>query len=248
MSNYIIEGDIDFYNELYKSINNIELSELEELENLGEKKQNENNKYCLISGDSLNETHIVLDCNHAFNYIPLFKDLVNYKRKFSIMEINRIKPNEIRCPYCRNKQTNLLPYYDHLGLEKVQGINCLTPIVDNIVLNSTYKHGVCCWEDCPYTYVNMFPTNNKEYCYTHWKKMSKQVQLENKLILKKKVKESAKLAKTTMLAAALNDNVILSSGICKQILKNGLRKNQICGAKSNSNGYCLRHLKMNSSV
>ena len=34
-----------------------------------------------------------------------------------------LKPGEIRCPYCRQKQNFVLPYYEDLGLAKVSGIN-----------------------------------------------------------------------------------------------------------------------------
>jgi hypothetical protein len=36
------------------------------------------------------------------------------------MRLNNV---EIRCPYCRKKQTGLLPYYEELGLEKINGVN-----------------------------------------------------------------------------------------------------------------------------
>jgi hypothetical protein len=36
-----------------------------------------------------------------------------------------LKSNEIRCPYCREKQNELLPYYEELKLPKIHGVNHL---------------------------------------------------------------------------------------------------------------------------
>jgi hypothetical protein len=35
----------------------------------------------------------------------------------------RLNQNEIRCPYCRKKQKKVLPYYEELGLNKINGVN-----------------------------------------------------------------------------------------------------------------------------
>jgi hypothetical protein len=68
-----------------------------------------------------------MDCGHKFNYIPLYKDIYNHKKKYNRMESGgqQSKINEIRCPYCRNIQKGVLPYYDDLGLEKVHGVNTI---------------------------------------------------------------------------------------------------------------------------
>ena len=246
MAKYITEDNIDFYKEL-----NILLDD----NNIENKIINSDlNQICLISGQPLIDNHVILQCKHTFNYIPLFKDLVNHKRKFIYMETNRLKTNEIRCPYCRNRQSILLPYHEKLGVEKVNGINWREPIQlcpptnsnnSTSSTNSIVKQGIWCWEECPYTHVITFAEDQNDYCYIHLKKMQKQSDIKQKLILKLKLKEEAKQAKLKLLIdSATSENVILSSGMCKQILKTGLRKGQSCGVKTNSNGYCLRHLKM----
>lgn len=111
MKNYIIEGGIDFYAELYGSLDNKDIGDT-------------NNNVCLITDEPLEANSITLTCNHKFNYVPLYKDLVNHKRKFNTMESSgALKPGEIRCPYCRHKQNFVLPYYEELCLPKVSGIN-----------------------------------------------------------------------------------------------------------------------------
>lgn len=112
---YIIEGGIDFYAELYGSLDN---------KNTENQIDDTNKNVCLITDEPLEANSITLTCNHKFNYVPLYKDLVNHKRKFNTMESSgALKHGEIRCPYCRHKQQFILPYYEELGLPKVSGVN-----------------------------------------------------------------------------------------------------------------------------
>jgi hypothetical protein len=73
-----------------------------------------------------------MDCGHKFNYLPLFNDILNHKKKFNNMESRSgtLHSNEIRCPYCRNKQTGVLPYYEDLSLLKINGVNHYDPNID----------------------------------------------------------------------------------------------------------------------
>jgi hypothetical protein len=56
----------------------------------------------------------------------------------------RLNTNEIRCPYCRRKQQSVLPYYEDLALEKVNGVNFYDP---------TCKHNA--YHKCEYLYPNV---------------------------------------------------------------------------------------------
>ena len=115
LKNYIIEGDIDFYAELYSSLDN--------KDNTNQCEEPDIN-VCLITDEPLETNSVTLTCNHKFNYVPLYKDLVNHKKKFNTMESSgALKHGEIRCPYCRHKQQFVLPYYEELGLPKVSGVN-----------------------------------------------------------------------------------------------------------------------------
>jgi hypothetical protein len=115
MKKYNIEGGIDFFSELYKS--------LEDEEN--KFKTEDDNNLCLITNQPLIDKFVKMECGHKFNYVPLFNDLVNHKKKFNNMEgtATHLKNNEIRCPYCRKKTAEVLPYYEELGLAKVNGVN-----------------------------------------------------------------------------------------------------------------------------
>jgi len=157
MNKYNIEGNINFYEELYKS--------------LDEDDNNNDENICLITNEKLIDKFIKLNCGHKFNYIPLYYDLINYKFKYNSMEShhNRLKFNEIRCPYCRNKQVGLLPYYPDLKIKMTHGINCID---EKLMSNNckTYNPLLkCCYEETNPLFDETKPessTNKKIFeCY-----------------------------------------------------------------------------------
>ena len=127
MKKYNIEGGIDFYSELYKSL------DIEE----NKHKTEEDSKLCLITNQPLIENYFEMCCGHKFNYLPLYYDLKNHKQKFNGMEstASHLKLDEIRCPYCRKKHKGVLPYYEELGLAKINGVNDI-----NLKPTYSYKH------------------------------------------------------------------------------------------------------------
>ncbi len=137
MIKYNIEEGFDFYAELYKSLD-VDEDEIAE---------DENNR-CLITNEVLTDKYVILECGHKFNYKPLYYDLINHKGKFNVMEkpSDKLGLHEIRCPYCRNKQTSLLPYYEELGLKKINGINDYK----EPITNSSSSLG----KKCEYQYPN----------------------------------------------------------------------------------------------
>jgi hypothetical protein len=263
MSNYIIEGNFDFYKELYESLddsdNNIDESSAQ---------------VCLISNTPLTKHFVELECKHAFNHVPLFKDLVNHKTKFSSLDTHRLKVNEVRCPYCRNKQGSLLPYIEEVGLPKEHGVNWI-----NMELMSTsnivdLKLGQCCWGngyECSAIHVLTNGTTNIDYCYYHYKLTAKKAMMAKKLQLKLEMKallaqqkaaekqkkldakNESKLVKAlekankkkSKIVVNTGENVILSAeSMCQSILKSGPRKGQACGSAVKLNNCCTRHGKV----
>ena len=144
MTKYTIEGGIDFYSELYKSL------DIEENENKTEQDSN----LCLITNQPLKECYFKMDCGHKFNYAPLYLDIKNHKEKYNGMESNssHLKPNEIRCPYCRNKQNGVLPYYEELGLSKIHGVNIVNP---NYISQSKYYGSSKHYKTCQFVKPNL---------------------------------------------------------------------------------------------
>ena len=199
MKKYNIEGGIDFFAELYKSLDDDENNH----------KTDEDNNKCLITNQQLTDKFIEMNCGHKFNYLPLYYDILNHKKKFNNMEgtTTRLKHNEIRCPYCREKQTGLLPYYENMVLPKVSGVNYIEDNydaeMDSVPTSSYYKKcqyltpnicfNVCSQnitevynvnlilEDCKYTKCNFMGTqidygntgdnygDEKYYCWSHKK-------------------------------------------------------------------------------
>jgi gas vesicle protein len=199
MKTYNIEGGIDFFDELYKSL---------DIQENDHKCDDDDNK-CLITNELLTDKFVEMSCGHKFNYIALYKDLINHKQNFNSMESSNghLKVDELRCPYCRNKHTGLLPYYEDLKLEQIHGVN----YIDKNKM--TYKHTPYSLKPCEYLTENVnydasgsitmfssvdcsvnckfikcmlygkkinYPTigDEKPYCYLH-----------KKIILKKHIKE-----------------------------------------------------------
>jgi hypothetical protein len=212
MDKYNIEGNIDFFAELYKS--------LDEDDNL-----NEESNLCLITDKPLTDKYVQLQCGHKFNYGPLFLDIKNHKQKFNHLEggATQLKINEIRCPYCRHKHEGILPYYPELGFPKINGVNIHIPgkgyaplaLCSYLTPNPHYdpsgneplethknnvgnvKYFVCSMSGSKIvneydTLYQQTPLNtDKCYCYNHKKQIIKDYKRE----LAAKAKEDAKKAK-----------------------------------------------------
>lgn len=127
--NYVLENNINFFSELKNSL----------IEDDNSSMLDSSNNVCLITHQPLTTYSITLDCNHSFNYIPLYNDLVTYKQTYNALEYKRdqLSQNEIRCPYCRTKHTMVLPYYKHLKLPKIKGVN------DPIAFQQSYINKQC---------------------------------------------------------------------------------------------------------
>lgn len=126
-----------FYNELSKILNN-DAENANKNENVN--KINENvivsssvgiadnadnaDNFCLITKEKLEPNHITLICNHKFNYIPLYNEVVNQKNKQNNMyEITKLSSNQIKCPYCRVITNKLLPYIPYPSVKVIKNVN-----------------------------------------------------------------------------------------------------------------------------
>jgi hypothetical protein len=218
MQQYKTEENIDFFLELSKSLT----SPTEKIED----------NICLITNTPLTEHSITLECNHKFNYIPLVKDLSNHKYKFNYNEPRILKLDEIRCPYCRNIQKNLIPYYDIPNVKKIHGINFIdeTKIKIKTKYNkpnceSEYLPGKCNFEttdisgnicNCSKIMVTTVPLLGKTLCYQH-KFTSLSIYLSNKKI--KDVEEKKLLAdKAKKDKKILSDKVKADAKEAKKLL------------------------------
>jgi hypothetical protein len=157
--NYKIEDNIDFY-KLLKEETNVDY--------------NDSNK-CLITHEPLDKTAITLECNHSFNYLPLYKYVLNSKTIFNNMEKNRIKVYQIKCPFCRNVQDTLLPQPPNgISAKNIHGINCIE--YSSIMVGKCEYPNICCKS----TSVYLAYHDNKTYCFNHRMLMKKKWEKEEK--------------------------------------------------------------------
>lgn len=240
---------IDFYAELYSSLDNEEES---------------NKMVCLITDEALTEKHVVLQCGHKFNYLALFNDIKAHKSKLNSLEANYVKINEIRCPYCRARQNSLLPYYPELGLPQIIGVNKQHISLAALV----YTIGVCEYEACVKTQIHVckFERDGLSYCYLHYRMRERSCQKEDK-VSEKLIEKNKKMAlkvdekkqqaeikamakedlKKTVLDSLQNTVVSATAG-CSQLMKTGLRKGHPCSKPVFCSGVCKRHYKKPDDV
>jgi hypothetical protein len=184
MPAYNIIGGLDFYAKLNEVIEDDCISD--------------DQQTCLITNMPLDDTRVELSCGHKFNYEPLFNDIVNHKKKFNSMEYNgRLRSDQIRCPYCRGKQSQLLPYIENEKYPKIHGVNYYDEkqAANDKSSNRTY----CDWGSCTNCYSIIYSSLlNKSLCTFHTKMGMKDLLIKKKLELKMaklQAKEDAKAAK-----------------------------------------------------
>jgi len=127
------------------------------------------NEKCLISNEDLEYNYIKLDCGHKYNYLDLYNEIVYQKTK-KILDNNRLKINEMKCPYCRNITNKLLPFYKYYNVNYIRGVNGPTNFTMNlnkceyIVKNKQTKMKDTCNASACITKNGMFC--NKHFKYT----------------------------------------------------------------------------------
>lgn len=116
--NYIQPEDFDFYNELKEENKKIDIKESQIKV-----------RTCLITGDPLDKNScITLECGHTFNYIPLLNSVQEEKinmnsKSYYYYNSVYLREHQLRCPYCRQIQENILPYFPELHKRRIRGVN-----------------------------------------------------------------------------------------------------------------------------
>ena len=132
MPKYIIEGGIDFYAELHQSQQKQKQDQKPQHHELSTSVVDANDgtvdnetKVCLLSKMPLEYGHITLPCNHVFNFMPLYNEVLSQKTNPELLKNvyhTKLSKNHIKCPYCRVIHANvLLPYI--VGDKRVPGVN-----------------------------------------------------------------------------------------------------------------------------
>jgi hypothetical protein len=223
MTHYNVEHNIHFYDELQKALQDNTNVTSDAIE------------CCLISGEPLTHKHVQMTCGHKFNYIPLYYDLVNHKKKFNKLEgmKSKCKINEIRCPYCRHTQRVLLPYYEELHLNKEFGVNvpeigyidskdrmifcCSFQLEDRSICSQPKSTQINVKFNSGYTNFG----DSNYYCKDH-----KQCMIS---VYRKQRKEALKM------------QYQIDTELCQEILTAGPNKGKLCCTKVYKHKLCKRH-------
>ncbi len=127
----------------------------------------ENNNICLISQENLSENHVVLVCDHKFNYKYIYKEVYSQKFDINHNEIQKLSKFQFKCPYCRKIQNGVLP--SHPDFTDTYGVNCPPNMVIKTnnccyIFASGKRKGQPCSKKC-----------NLKYCSQHQKIMDKKI-------------------------------------------------------------------------
>ena len=221
--NYSVEGNIDFYGELLNSL-------CESTVIAKDNKKNDSKDLCLITQQPLEKHFVTLECNHKFNYLPLFKEVKRQKSLTQLtnsFETTRLKLYEIKCPYCRHIQPKLLPYVNIPNtLTLYRGVTFpvrfrMDRIKCPFVLKSGKRKGEMCGRDCD---------KSNGYCNIHLKSIKNKEDKE-KQNKKTKIKQGK----------SVDNKKIIG---CTCILKSGKRKGQSCNTKLFKDNLCKRHYNL----
>jgi hypothetical protein len=180
---YVLEGDINFFDELKNDYD-------------------DTNDNCLIENKQLVDNFITLSCNHKFNYLPLYNELVRQKTKYNPNETTKLKINQIKCPYCRQITDNILPFIPSIiGICKLNGVTVpnkfsLPHKTCSWIYKSGKNKGLCC-------NTNGFVSKTGNVCEKHWK-------------FTKKKDNNIDVTWTTEMQDLYNNNTIVS---LKQMLR-----------------------------
>lgn len=120
-----------------------------------------NDDICLISHTKLNKGFITLECGHKFNYYYLYQEIKNQKIYANKYEIQSLKSYQIKCPYCRNIQNKILPFYKEKLDEypKLYGVNspskyCMYTSKCSYIFKSGKRKDMTCAINCNETMCN----------------------------------------------------------------------------------------------
>jgi len=162
--NYTFDANISFFDELMKDDD--------------EEDKTIETECCLITNKPITENYITLNCNHKFNYEAIYNEVINQKTKYNPNEIMKLKMSEIKCPYCRQITSNILPYIPSISTsKKIIGVT----IPNKYSLSSAkcewiFKNGKNKGELCG---CNAFSSDHGNLCEKHWNIKNKCKTLES---------------------------------------------------------------------
>ena len=239
------QNSIDFFSELSKIIQNTSTNSITEANsntNTSESSESSNviicsymspssdNNICLISKDKLHPNHITLKCNHKFNYIPIYKEVLYQKTKSNTLyEVTKLNSYQIKCPYCRTITNKLLPFIQYPSVKLAKNIHstepdCITAVKCSHITKTRMPNK--CDTQCDKNAL-YYAAENLLFCPTHYKKY-----------IAKKPTEATESTK----AGSSNTNTNTKPQ-CVAILKSGTNVGKPCNSVISIDGsqFCKRH-------
>ena len=213
----------------------------DELMKLLQEDEDNNVETCLISGDKLEDNFVKLECNHKFNYKYIYNEVHKQKTQPWHSEINKVKTTQLKCPYCRNIQTGLLPFRE--GYSKVKYVNwppSLMMLPDECIYTfaSGKRKGQSCGKKC-----------SGKYCLSHEKIMLKREKkrLEKEKAELEKIKAFLEIKENNELSPSMVNLVLSTPNTCHVVtcaykFKKGKSKGENCQCKKIfKDGLCKFH-------
>lgn len=244
-----VQNSIDFFSELSKIIQNTSSESLTEANtntntNTSESSESSNviicpstspssdDNICLISKDKLHPNHITLKCNHKFNYIPIYKEVLYQKTKSNpIYEVTKLQSYQIKCPYCRTITNKLLPFIQYPTVKLAKNIHstgsdCLPTTKCSHIIKKRDTNKVNSDTKCDKNAL-YYEAENLLFCPTHYKKyMSKNP-----------------TASTSSTSSTGSIAIETTKPRCVAILKSGINVGKPCNSVISIDGsqFCKRH-------
>ena len=123
---------------------------------------NDKKDKCLICDEQLQNNYITLDCNHKFNFVELYNEVVEQKTK-KILDNSRLKINELKCPYCRTITPELLPYLKYYNSKLIRGVNHPADLTMKLFECEYVKNSKICGKNACTTKYGIFCNNHLKY-------------------------------------------------------------------------------------
>jgi hypothetical protein len=131
--------------------------------------EDDDDDICPLSGEHLCEPIITLQCNHKFNYIPLYNEIERQKCTRNRYEVTVLYKHQLKCPYCRNIQNKLLPNIPHPSVKNIVGVNfpnklCMYLTKCKYVFKSGARRDKECGRECNMKYCSQHSKNDTLCC------------------------------------------------------------------------------------
>ena len=224
------QNSIDFFSELSKIMQTTSSSSCSPHESsnivISPSPPSTDDNICLISKEKLHPNHITLKCNHKFNYMPIYKEVLYQKTKSNTMyEVTKLQPYQIKCPYCRTITNKLLPFIPYPSVKLAKNIHstgsdCLSA------------------KKCSYI-IKTRTTNSTTTCDSNCHKNALYYEAENLLLCPGHYKKH--VAKNPIGATKVEN--VSTKPRCTAILKSGVNIGKPCNSIISIDGsqFCKRH-------